>query len=320
MLQFDRIMAATSNSPLNFRVGSGPIENLAGLQGRVDPVERTVVFSLGADLLPNTEYRLIVENSGRAGLQLAAFDGAPFVGRAIIRFTTGAAAGLVQADNDPEPVDPCGAVNALGGSACTGATCHGDDRRDVAVGDKRTPPAMGLSLVSYEAIEETAIGHTSVLVQLATEPGGTGETPSAFPYGLPIIDAAAKGSSGNSARSFLIYKLLMAEPVHGGDGGTPVNGSHPQLELPRPSADPFRRVADELRARVPGAPMPPSDRLDLSVVRVIRRWIDGGAPACTATGDAGVDAADAVSDGAADAVSDAASDAASDGKADAASD
>lgn len=305
-------MAATSNSPLNFSIVSGTAGNLVGLQGRVDPVERTIVFTLGADLLPKTEYRLLVEDNARAGLQLAAFDGAPFAGRATIRFTTGDTPGLSQTDNDPEPVDACRAVTALGGSTCTGSSCHGDDRTDVAVGDKRTAPAMGLSLVSDDAIEQTAINHTSVLVQLATDPSGTGARTQSFPYGLPIIDVAVAGRSGNSARSFLVYKLLMSEPRHGGDGGTPVEGAHPQLTLPPPSVDPFPRVADELRARIPGAPMPPTDRLDLDLVRVIRRWIDGGAPRCRAGGDAGPDAADATADAVSDAAADVPSDAASD--------
>lgn len=279
VLQFDRIMAVSSSSRANFKIVSGTSGNLAFIQPRVDPVERTIVFTLATPLAADTEYRLLIEDSKRPADRLAAFDGAPFEGRAVVRFTTGKDA-TEQTDVDPQRVDACAAVATLK-DRCGNAACHGP---------RETHPAMGLSLDRWESIFDTAINHGSKLVQQATEPAGTGEGSRRFPAGLPII---APGASG---RSFLLFKILM-DPRRTGPDGPP----HPSLALDTATAtDPFARTAAELAQRVPGAPMPRDlDPLPVESLRVLRRWIDDGAKACGASSsDAGIDAtADVASDG-----------------------
>lgn len=259
-LRFDRIMAISSGARANFKIVSGTSGNVTFIQPRVDPVERSIVFGLGAgvpDLQPNTEYRLLLEDSGRFADRLGAFDGTAFVGRAVVRFTTGDDA-TAEDDVDPEPVEACRATRILR-DACAGSACHGG-----------ASPAMGLSLASDEGLATTALDRTSVLVASADEPSGTGEATRRFPFGLPII------ARGASARSFLLFKILL-------DGRR---------------TDP--RTAQELGLHIPGSPMPHTARppepggvvagpLTLAEVKVLRRWIDGGAPACRAVSDAGTD-------------------------------
>jgi len=315
VVQFDRIMALSSGARTNFKITSGTSGNLEFIQPRVDPVERTVVFALGpgADpLQPNTEYRLIIEDSKRAADRLAAFDGAPFEGREVIRFTTGTDP-TAQTSNDPQAVDACAAVRALQ-AKCSGAACHGFDPTGRTRGP--TAPAMGLSLVSDDAIDKTAKNRAAVLVQLASEPGGTGEASTKFPYGLPLI------APGASSRSFLLYKILIdsrRKAPLSPSGAVAIPPPHPDLALENPPADPFVRMAAELHARVPGAPMPHDELAPepghpgygpmlLDEVRILRRWIDDGARPCVGTmagGDAGTDVgADGSVDGATDAAAD----------------
>ncbi len=274
-LAFDRILAVSSASRANFKLLSGTSGNLTFLEPRTDPVERTIVFTMAPSvpaLLPNTEYRLVVEDSGRPADRLAAFDGAAFAGRAVIRFTTGTDE-TADLDPDPTPVDPCGVASLLRRSCAEGA-CHAG-----------ASPVLGLSLDGDDAIAATAVDRGAVLVQRASEPSGTGEAASPFPYGLPRI---ARGVSG---RSFVLFKALM----------------HAQTS--------DARTALELGARVPGGPMPPASSrsrpLSSAEVRALRRWIDGGARPCSSDlappGDAGT--RDATPDVAAEAARDAGVDA-----------
>ena len=277
-LTFDRIMAPSSIFRENFRIVSGSSSSLNFKQVRVDPVERSIVFILRDPLTPGA-YSLRIKSVDDPRNRLAAFDGTPFEGEAVIKFEV---KGGLAADTDIETPDPdfptpndraCAAMGALAAS-CTGVRCHGDL--------KRSKPAMGLSLITYESIQASAKSHSSVLVQAADDPSGTGRITSDFPTGLPLI------APKDSASSFLLYKILMDDRER--PGGAP--------EL--------ARMSNELKKRIPGAPMPHDtlppepnasvfSSLPLPTVKVIRQWIDEGACGCgvdcpTATpSDAGVD-------------------------------
>lgn len=320
VLQFDRLLASSSVSRANYHITSGGSGELVFKQIRVDPVERTVVFNIDQPLLASTEYKLTIKAADRPADRLAAFDGTPFEGTTTIRFTTLPSATVSETDIDPLPVDPCAAIAVLQGS-CTGSACHGELKTAADAGGKSklAPPAMGLSLVSNQSICATALGKSAVEVQLAEAPFSTGTTSAPFPYGLPLV------APGDSSRSFLLMKILLA---YSSASSVPqASWSQPApLDLPI-SSNPFPATANDLARHVPGAPMPhptlapdpgaqPYAPLSIENVRLLRAWIDRGAPLCGgascagAPADAGADAttSDAAGDAAGDA-SDAASDA-----------
>lgn len=307
VLTFDRIMAPSSVFRDNYRIVSGSSGSLNFKQVRVDPVERQIVFTLTAPLTEGA-YKLRIKAVDDPRNRLAAFDGTPFEGEAIIVFNVGKDPGKVEEIDPPiadlpatAPARACEAIGTLAAS-CTGKACHGDLNGSA--------PAMGLSLINYTAIKATAIGRASSLVQAPDDPGGVGRTSTDFPTGLAIIAAPASGDG--SANSFLMYKILMDYRAR--SGGDAI-------------ANDLARMSAELRKRIPGAPMPhdtlppqPSARtfspLPLATVRLLRQWIDDGAGPCGASppSDAGVDAT--TMDAASDAVSDSAGDSAADAKGD----
>lgn len=285
-LTFDRMMAPSSVFRENYRIVSGSSSSLNFKQVRVDPVERSIVFIL-RDELTEGAYSLRIKSVDAPANRLAAFDGTPFEGEAVVSFNV--KKGTADTEIDP-PLDPmlttvdaraCAAISALQAS-CTGAQCHGDT--------KGTPPMLGLSLVNYAAIRGSAKSRSSVLVQAADDPSGSGRYTTDFPTGLPLI------SPKDSASSFLLYKILMDYRERPGG---------------EKEAAALLRMSTELRKRIPGAPMPHDSlppepnasvffALPMPTVRLLRQWIDDGACGCgevacsggTAT-DAGTDAADA---------------------------
>lgn len=322
VVRFSRPMSPSSSARTNFSLGSGSIPSVELLQPRVDPVERAVIFGVGAPLEKNTQYELTIHSGGGPNA-LAAFDGAGFVGTEVIRFTTANDDVVTAAPSDPYAArmkaTPCLAYAIL--QACNGSACHGGG------GDSRAAPAMGLNL-SFpgksrdpsrpfaDPIQDTAVGKPALQVQEPSAPGGPPyPDPRAFPRGMALI------APGDSAASYLLYKILM-RPVAG--RGNPaaaayVDGTVPDL------ADPSQATADDLSTRMFGEPMPDPSRLpeptsghplgELSWKEraEIRAWIDQGAPACpckkfddngvcatSSGGDAGVDG-DAASDTAAEA-------------------
>lgn len=312
VLTFDRPLSPSSEFRDNYSIVSGSSGNLAFKRVRVDPVERAAVLALAdttvagpdARLAANTEYRLVIKSSDDPRNYLASYEGAKLEGEVIVRFTTRAAAGEEETRLDPAPVDACESIKILA-SKCSGDRCHGANN---------VPPAMGLSLVTYDAIAATAIGQRSSLVQTAQHPPpGVGVPSGDFPYGMSIIE------KGSSARSFLLYKILMDKrrtaTASGNTFTVPEAPGIPGSAVTS-TTDPLVSTAADLGRRIPGSEMPPEflageqtpsgfAPLSLTEVRTLRRWIDEGAPPCTATGtDAGVDGStDAVSD-VSDAVSD----------------
>jgi hypothetical protein len=297
VLRFDRVMAPSSVFRDNYRIVSGSSGNLNFKQVRIDPIERAVVFTLRDDqkLLPG-EYVLRIKSSDDPANRLAAFDGAKFEGESLVRFVVGANMTL-EPEIDPLAKDELptreerarAAIGTLSAS-CTGARCHGNN--------SGSAPAMGLSLINPTAICATAFGRSSVLVQAPDDPSGGGRTTNDFPTGLPLIPNPSSGDG--SARSFLLYKILMDYRLRADAECAPTDAACAK-EMAA-----MTRAFAELRKRIPGAPMPhdtlgpdPSSSifspLPLASVRLLRRWIDEGAAPCDKTPivvptDAGADA------------------------------
>jgi len=308
VLTFDRPLAPSSEFRDNYAIVSGSSGNLAFKRVRIDPVERAAILTLadttvtGPDvrLAGGTEHRLVIKSSADPRNHLASYEGAKLEGELVVRFTTRATPGDEENRIDPAPSDACETIKVLS-SKCAGAPCHGATK---------VAPAMGLSLVSYEGIANSAIGQRSTLVQTAQHPPPGSGVAAEFPYGMALIE------KGSSARSFLIYKIMMDRERTATLEGT-------TYKVPEPpgipggavtsKTDPLVSVANDLRRRIPGSEMPPRNLpgdpnpsgfgpLPLSELRLIRRWIDDGAPPCVApSGDAGADAApDAVTDSVSD--------------------
>jgi hypothetical protein len=317
VLQFDRILSRGSVARANYAIVSGTSKDLSFKQIRVDPVERAVIFSLEEALLPSVEYKLVIRAAEREADRLAAYDGTPFEGTYTIAFDTRPSSTPAEAETDIDPggADPCGALKILQGS-CAGARCHGE----TVAGD--AAPAMGLSFASNAAIQATALGKAASEVQSAAGPR-VGSSGAPFPYGMQLI------APNDSASSFLLYKILMDTNLRdskllGPGDAYPINTAAQAPLTPQR----MKEVGAELSRVIPGAPMPhpslpPDDELSLSPyepltlanVRLLRAWIDRGAPACgIATGDAGT--SDGATDGsldASDATAEAAVDAADGG-------
>jgi hypothetical protein len=265
VLRFDRVLASTSVSRLNYTISSGPVGNVTFLEARIDPVDREVVLLLQAALSPDTEYELHVKSNGTsAATALAAFDGALFVGETTLSFRTEAAPapGEVPGDvADPIAASPCAAM-AVFANDCTGSTCHG--------GSPGSSPVMGLDLSSPRSVGATAINVPSMLANPSSE-AANGLVIGAFPTGLTRV------RSGSSSESFLIYKLL----THRVSGPIPAPSS--TLDVPGLDDATNARAAAELGATIPGAPMPNTPAtptgpgLGWNDLRTIRRWIDQGA-------------------------------------------
>lgn len=307
VLQFDRALARSSVARANYTIASGSNKDLDFKQIRVDPVDRTVVFTLETPLLPSTDYKLIVRAADREADRLAAYDGTPFEGTYTISFSTASSAGAVETDIDPVAVDACHTVTTLQ-ATCFGSACHGDR-------DSAGPPAMGLSFASSAAVQATAVGKAASEVQIAAAPR-TGSPNAPFPYGMQLV------APNESAASFLLYKILMDPRLR--DEGLDPDQPYPPLSIASAPLTPRRlqQLGQELSKVIPGAPMPhpdlvpdpsaePYKPLGLKEVRLLRAWIDRGAPPCLAPGadagspdgspEGGSDAMDASSEAATDA-------------------
>ncbi|MGZ3474550.1 MAG: hypothetical protein ACXWUG_09760 [Polyangiales bacterium] len=285
VLQFDRFLAPSSVARANYSLLSGTSKDLAFKQIRVDPVERAVIFTLEGALQPSVEYKLVIRAADREADRLAAYDGTPFDGTYTIAFTTGSGA-TVENDVDPGTFDPCAAITVLQGS-CLGSNCHGDL--------VSTPPAMGLSFASYAAIQGTAVGRAASEVQNAAAPR-VGSPGAPFPYGMQLI------VPNSSAASYLLYKILMDTRLRNGTT-VAADTPFPMTTIAQAPQTPNRMstLGKELSKVIPGTAMPHPDLLPepatpqvyepLSIdnIRLLRGWIDRGAPACApTTGDAGV--------------------------------
>ncbi|HEY3815703.1 MAG TPA: hypothetical protein VGL81_00950 [Polyangiaceae bacterium] len=168
-----------------------------------DPVARVVRLCMQSSpaLLPDQSYQLtiIAPTSPTDPAGFRAIDGAgldPSVSP-VIEFPVVAGAAYTGSDAcaGATAVDFCSQVLPIFASKCGTAVCHGTGPL----------PAAGLLMTTPEGIQATAVGRVA-------QGSNTGNAASAEPPGLlfgvdmPII---SPGSPGNS---WLVYKLLLAEP------------------------------------------------------------------------------------------------------------
>jgi hypothetical protein len=166
-----------------------------------DPVSRVVRLCLtnSAPLLAGQSYELtIVSPTSPTGAGFRAIDGAgldPSV-NPVIEFpvVTGPTYTGSDACTGATTVDFCSQVLPIFASKCGGSTCHGGDL-----------PAAGLLMTTPQGIQTTAVGRVA-------QGSNTGNNSLPEPPGLlfgvdmPIISPGAPGGS------WLVYKLLLAEP------------------------------------------------------------------------------------------------------------
>ncbi len=277
VVRFDRILESSADYRPNFAIRSGVFTNVTFREIRVDPVARQVIFVIADDLLPQTRYVLHVESGPDASSRIAAIDGAPFDGPFDQPFTTESARAPGEVDEttfdpDASPDDPCVAA-AIFAQSCAGANCHGSGTE---------APAMGLNLANSAGVQATAVDRAAASVAYEATPSAGQPAAGVFPYGLPII------RTGQSAASYLIYKVLRRGPAGDPAGAAAADPSFVMGDVPDPTA---RAVADLQAVRGSGmphdslpsdptqaAPLPP---LQWSEVHLLRRWIDAGARPCT---------------------------------------
>jgi hypothetical protein len=170
-----------------------------------DPVARivTITPSQGSPLLPGQTYKLVITTPQGANdvNGLRAIDGALLDGPSTrtIAFTADA----------PSPVTPttvnidfCRDIYPIFSQKCSLPSCH------VGTGSESMPTsAAGLALDDPSYISKTAVGR--VAQGANTGPRSVPAAPSIlFGEDMPIIDA-----TGNSANSWLMYKVLLAVPT-----------------------------------------------------------------------------------------------------------
>lgn len=219
------------------------------LEPRYEPTRREVSLALkSGQLAKNTTYRLTIFVPTDDGITVGfrAFDGAALAANVSFELRTTDEDGPASSTAPPEPSDLACALLA----GC--ASCHAGGSAP-----------MGLDLSSAEAARRTAVGRAAHATQLGEHASVAETSPARFGRAMPIIAA------GSAANSYLIYKLLIAEP-DGSLGEGIAEGERERLRA----------------AFVPGLPMPPPERAGLTGAEITRfgRWIDAGAiyPSCGA--------------------------------------
>jgi hypothetical protein len=187
------------------------------------------------------------DSSGLHAIDGATLDPDPSNAPRSITFPISAPAATPPA---PPVVDFCGTIVPIFQRNCTSGSCHG-----LSPAPGMPPPPTGLVLFAPPSntaaeVYMTAIGRPSV--EASTGPVAQASAPTRiFPRDMPIIDA-----NGDPGNSFLIYKMLMAEPA-AADGGTPASAAAYSGVTPFPLTDGERET---LASMVPGREMPfPSD-------------------------------------------------------------
>jgi hypothetical protein len=258
-LAFDRLLLPESISRQSFLLANALAPTIS-----YDPVTRVVTIKpMVGDLVAGQTYTLAIGTPQSAtdlnGLR--AIDGATIDPKSsVIAFQVTAALGTVSM---PATVDFCASVTPIFLN-CTRATCHTGN----------LPPA-GLDLSANDRIEATGVGRVAE---------GSNQGPSAGPQSpglrfgqdMPVIDRSTV-SSGNPGNSWLLYKVLMANPM-------------PSPATPPPSPVAWQPLSDGERAiladYVTGREMPlvtpaqvgTSIGLTTAQMETLSLWISQGAP------------------------------------------
>lgn len=299
---FDRLLLADSVTRQSF-----PITDLAGdvldnPHVLYDPVARSVTLTPLAPLPACQTFRVYLTTPNDAGPGgLLTIDGATLDPStpAFVEFPVlGTCATGADAGPDAAPpatgtvtvfptIDFCSSVFPIFASKCTGATCHGGDL-----------PAAGLRLDSPQAIVDTAINRVSIEANQGSR--SQPEPPSnTFGLDMAIIDRSS-ATSGDPGDSWLLYKLLMAQPpaCSSSPNVGPCNATTPVVQHDYHS-EPWTGISDTERAVLasymvgrempfpsdPGAATGPSESptlypqdLTLDELDTVSLWIAQGAP------------------------------------------
>jgi hypothetical protein len=125
VLRFSRPMSPSSISRANFSISStGGVASVGFTNIRVDPMDRTIVFTVDATLNIDTDYALEIHPSPDPRAQLAAIDGAPFLGTVKIPFHTTKDKTATTPEALDVLVNPCAARDVLT-TSCAERCCHG---------------------------------------------------------------------------------------------------------------------------------------------------------------------------------------------------
>jgi hypothetical protein len=268
-----------------------------------DPVARVVVITPPAALQPSQPYQLTITTpSGPHDINgLRAIDGATLApsSTATFGFVAGPAAGSGTPPPPTTYVDFCTSVAPIF-SNCT--VCHTVPASLDPSNGMLTPSQAfygGLGLSSAIAVSSTALGivaHGANTGPLA----GSGQPPGLlFTQDMPIIDpgpgpigagvdAGAPSTSGDPGHSWLMYKVLMAEPLLPDSSDAGVSPGYTVTcaggaPCPQPLPDDERaRLANMVIGREMPYPAPPSSGpgsgLGLNDLETLDQWIAGGAP------------------------------------------
>ncbi len=300
-IAFDRLLLPATAVRQSFILIDGDQNALEPLV-TYDPVRRVVTLSdpgNGGWLKPGQPYSIFfgIAKPGDDESGLRAIDGAPLnassageIGFLTANATTVAITPDAKSDfcNDVLPV--------FSGRCATQLGCHTSPQSfstatASAADNERFPngissPAAGLILDTAQGVVATAIGR----VAQGSNTGGsaTSEAPgSQFGIDMPIVDP------GNPSNSWLMYKLLLAEPQDA-DGGT-VLTNQICTNAPSPTNQPppltqYELLQDDERARLSNyvlgnqMPYPPnpgvdnrSQNLTMDELERVRAWISAGA-------------------------------------------
>jgi hypothetical protein len=139
---------------------------------------------------------------------------------------------------------------------------------------------MDLDLGSAEGLLRTAMSKVAHQTDTEANAGVPAELPHRFGLGMPIIDP------GRPDNSYLVYKMIINRDSYGPD---PCGGSAYEVGLGGQCVAGSVAEIDRLRDWfVRGEPMPPAvdgSPLEVADLRLVERWIVGGAKTsdCDAT-------------------------------------
>lgn len=280
-VRFDRYLRPTSVIRQSVVVTPGLIDPDSGspkgpsvfFEPVYDPYERMVVFQLapGARWTPSTLHTAVFEPPEDASdvTGFSAFDGAPLSEEERFSFMTGDAVSDPENDVDDQrprarfcetdegPDDLPAAFEVLRGR-CAASGCHGGSQ-----------PVLGLDLGSATAIRDTAVRVVARQTLRGASVGAPAAEARRFGEDMPRLDPL------NAGNSYVVYKLLVNEANHPGQGEA---GDDPWLGGLAPPGPPPSEELERLRRWfVQGEPMPPGGRLRPEEMRSLVRWILRGA-------------------------------------------
>jgi hypothetical protein len=315
VLQFNRLLNPGSVTRQSIQLLTSSHTTFSNPSIAYDPVLMTVTLSNPMDgtpwLVANQIYEIdfpVPQNKNDInGLQ--AIDNATFASPASVAFT------VVAGGTAPEAptVNFCADILFPFLSTQCG-TCH-------ATPSGLTQPAAGLVLDSSEGVALTAIGHVAHGSNTGASAGVTESPGTIFGVDMPIIDPGTDGT-GDPANSWLLYKLLLADPGPVGDGAPSYlcGAAQTNVSYDRSSVEPQAMSTERtiLSNFILGRQMPytippslgPQPGLSVQDLERLRLWIAQGAQVedctqCVQVVDGGTDGAtDAPEDGPADAGTD----------------